>query len=65
MGNFCEGDYCVLSQFAPRWGSLEYGKPRIVKVRRTGDGRPAVLGMYVGHTVEEGREEPLRGGRGG
>uniref|UniRef100_A0AC34RNS8 Uncharacterized protein n=1 Tax=Panagrolaimus sp. JU765 TaxID=591449 RepID=A0AC34RNS8_9BILA len=31
MGSFCEGDYCVLAHYAPRWGTAEWGEPRIVK----------------------------------
>jgi hypothetical protein len=31
MGNFCDGDLCVLSYYAPRWGDIEWGKPKVVK----------------------------------
>lgn len=31
MGNFCEGDYCVLAHYAPRWGTAEWGEPKLVK----------------------------------
>ncbi|CAG9536998.1 unnamed protein product [Cercopithifilaria johnstoni] len=31
MGTFCEGDYCILGVYAPRWGTVEWGEPRIVK----------------------------------
>uniref|UniRef100_A0A914C7I0 Uncharacterized protein n=1 Tax=Acrobeloides nanus TaxID=290746 RepID=A0A914C7I0_9BILA len=31
MGSFCEGDYCVLSHYAPRWGTIEWGDPKVVK----------------------------------
>lgn len=31
MGAFCEGDYCLLGTYAPRWGTIEWGEPRVVK----------------------------------
>ena len=31
MESFCEGDYCVLAHYAPRWGTVEWDEPRIVK----------------------------------
>uniref|UniRef100_A0A0N5B450 Activin_recp domain-containing protein n=1 Tax=Strongyloides papillosus TaxID=174720 RepID=A0A0N5B450_STREA len=31
MGAFCNGDYCMIGNYAPRWGTLEWGKPQIVK----------------------------------
>ncbi|VDN24479.1 unnamed protein product [Gongylonema pulchrum] len=31
MGAFCEGDYCILGIYAPRWGTIEWGEPRVVK----------------------------------
>ncbi|KAI6208007.1 hypothetical protein M3Y96_00069100 [Aphelenchoides besseyi] len=31
MGSFCNGDLCVLSHYAPRWGDTEWGRPQVVK----------------------------------
>lgn len=36
MGSFCDGDVCVLSQYAPRWGTIEWGEAKIVKGCMTG-----------------------------
>jgi hypothetical protein len=31
MGNFCEGDVCVMSHYAPRWGNVQWANPQVVK----------------------------------
>uniref|UniRef100_A0A7E4W0D4 Activin_recp domain-containing protein n=1 Tax=Panagrellus redivivus TaxID=6233 RepID=A0A7E4W0D4_PANRE len=36
LGQSCEGDYCLLAHYAPRWGSVEWGEPRVVKGCVTG-----------------------------
>ncbi|KAL7080010.1 hypothetical protein ACQ4LE_000563 [Meloidogyne hapla] len=31
MGSTCTGDYCMISRYAPRWGTMVWGEPVIVK----------------------------------
>ncbi|EGT31452.1 hypothetical protein CAEBREN_06586 [Caenorhabditis brenneri] len=57
MGSFCEGEYCMVSQYAPRWGSARWGEPEVVK----GCAKGSMLGKDVRSHCEyaEDSDEPF------
>ncbi|KHN88611.1 Dynein heavy chain-like protein [Toxocara canis] len=56
MGTFCEGDYCVLGIYAPRWGTIEWGEPRVVKGCMSGKMLESDIRSHC-ETVDEYGEE--------
>jgi len=56
MESFCEGDYCVLSHYAPRWGTVEWDEPRVVKGCMTGKMLRSDVRSHCETADEDGEE---------
>jgi hypothetical protein len=56
MGAFCEGDYCVLSHYAPRWGQVQWGQPHVVKGCMSGSMLRKDVRSHCETVDEEGNE---------
>ncbi len=53
---FCEGEYCVVSKYAPRWGTAEWGEPRTIKGCMSGSMLRKDVRSHCEASVESGVE---------